>query len=350
MSKKIHAIKSPQTTKHKALSTKVKVSVLGAGNMGTAVAQVIAQNGYKVNLWNHEGDLLPLEQIKKFGENKKYLKGIKLSKNINPERDLEKALENSQVVFFVVPSNVMSSLVKKVVKFLPCGVVCVDASKGIDESSLSLVPDLMSKCLREMVASISGPAIARDMAEGRFTAMDVSSKNKKAIAIVKQVMENKNLKLLPSTDMVGVEITGSFKNVYAIAMGLCDGFKMPMNTKSALLVVALQEISLLVEEMGGRKKTVYSLSGLGDLVGTGLCKISRNRRFGEYLAAGFKKDEAVRKVKQIVEGIGASKTLKRLSDKYKIQLPFADMVYRIIWQNKNPKKELESFLRNINFS
>lgn len=333
------------------MNKKIVISVLGAGNMGTAIAQVIAKNGFKVKLWNRNQDILPLVQIKKFNENKKYLKGIKLSKNIIPESDLQKALYGSQIVFFVVPSSAMSEMIKKTVQFLPCGVVCVDASKGIDEKSLFLIPDLMEKiipkCLQELIVSISGPAIARDMAEGKFTAMDISSKSKKAVDLVKMVMENKDLKLFATNDVVGVEITGSFKNVYAIAMGICDGLEMPMNTKSALLVLALNEISLLVKKMGGKIETVYGLSGLGDLVGTGLCEISRNRRFGEYIAKGMDKDSACEKVKQVVEGIGATKTILNLGKKYKLKLPFAEMIYKVVWQGKNSQKELENFLIKV---
>lgn len=330
--------------------SKIQSTIIGAGNMGTAIAQVIAKNGFKVNLWNHEGDKLPLEQIIKYGENKKYFKGIKLSKNINPVFDLNDALSGSQIVFFVIPSNFMSDMVKRVIEFLPCGVVCVDASKGIDDKSLFIVTELMKrnipKCLQSKIVSISGPAIAHDMALGRFTAMNVASKNKQAINLVKKVMENKNLKLVPTDDLIGVELTGSFKNVYAIAMGICDGLKMPMNTKSALLVTALREISELVEKMGGKSQTVYDLAGLGDLVGTGLCEISRNRRFGEYLAEGLKKDDAIKKVGQVVEGVSAVKILIDLNKKYKVNMPFAKMVYEIVISNKPVKKQFLNFLEN----
>lgn len=327
------------------------MTVLGAGNMGTAIAQSVARNGFKVDLWNHEGDPEPIAQIKKFGENKKYLSGIKLSKNINPTSDLQAAVTGAQIVFFVVPSNVMGNLVKRAVEFLPCGVVCVDASKGIDEKSLFLVSDLMEKiipaCLRSNLASISGPAIARDLAEGKFTAMDLSVKSPRARKLVMKVMESDNLKLFPTDDIVGVEVAGSFKNVYAIAMGWCDGLDYPMNTKAALLVIALKEIGALVKKMGGREATVYGLAGLGDLVGTGLCAISRNRSFGEYLASGLSREAALKKVGQTVEGINASKVLIALGKKYKTNLPFAQMVYSVVWKNKPLKSEIKKFLKNF---
>lgn len=319
--------------------------------MGTAIAQVVGSNGHEVRIWNYEQGQEPLEQIAQFQENKKYLPGIALSKNIRAEKDLATAVQGAQVVFFVVPSAAMESVIKRAAEFLPCGVVCVDASKGLDEKDLGLIPNLITaylpECLHGQVASISGPAIAGDMARGGFTAMNVASKDKNSIRIVKAVMENSHLKLLKTTDVIGVEVAGSFKNVYAIAMGFCDGLKMEMNTKSALLVVALKEIAKLVKKMGGKSATVYDLAGLGDLVGTGLCAASRNRRFGEYLSQGKSKDEAVREVGQVVEGINASQVLQQLGEKYKIKMPFAEMVQAVVWKGEDPAKALEKFLRRL---
>lgn len=333
------------------MSKKQTVAVLGAGNMGTSIANVVASNGYEVNLWNYEGDPEPLKQIAEFGENKKYLAGIKLSKNIKPIQDLAEAVKGSNIVFFVVPSSFITEIVKRAAVHLSKTVICVDASKGMDEKSLEIIPNIITASLpanlKKKVATISGPAIAIDMVKGGFTAMNIASKNSKSITAVKKVLENKNLKLIPTDDIIGVEVTGSFKNVYAIAMGLCDGFALPMNTKAALLVIALKEISVLVKKMGGRFETVYDLAGLGDLVGTGLCATSRNRRFGEFIAQGLRKAEAVSKVGQVVEGIKAGKTLYDLNKKYKIKSPFAEMVYKIISGTVSPKDTFEKFLQNI---
>lgn len=330
---------------------KYKVTVLGAGNMGTAIAQVIANNGYKIKLWNYEGDAEPLKQITQFGENKKYLPGIKLSKNISPEPNLANAISEADVVFYVLPSNFMEPLIKRATKYLAANTISVDASKGLDEKSLSIIPEVFKKHMngknRLFLASISGPAIAKDMAEGNFTAMSLAVKNTETQKIIQTIMENKNLKLIPTQDFIGVEVAGSLKNVYAIALGLCDGLKYPMNTKASLLVTALKEIGQLVNKMGGRSDTVYGLAGLGDLVGTGLCVASRNRRFGELLASGLNKEDSIKKVGQTVEGINACKVLMRLGIKFKIKLPFAQMVYEIVWQQKNPKEKIKKFLNII---
>lgn len=329
---------------------KEKVAILGAGNMGTAVAQVIASNGFEVKLWNHAGDLEPLEQIKAGGENKKYLPGVKLSINIHCEKDISQAVLGASIIFVVVPSGFVKGVVKSVASAIPKNAVFVDVSKGLDfeGAKYSLTTDVLSKILpKNKIASISGPAIAGQMALGKFTAMNVVSKDKNAIRIIKKVMENDNLKLIPSSDIIGIETSGSFKNVYAIALGICDGLGLPTNTKAVLFTVALKEMVLIVKKMGGQAETVYGLAGVGDLVGTGMSSASRNRRFGEFLGNGLAPDEAIVKVERVVEGMSAVKALNILSKKYKLKMPLAGLIYKIIFEKAGPEKEIGSFLKNL---
>lgn len=317
--------------------------------MGTAIAQVIASNGYRVNLWNYNGDLEPLKQIKETGENTKYLPGVKLSGNIKAEHDIAKVVAKADAIFITVPSGYVASILKQAAAYIDKRAICVDASKGLDEKSLCLITDIIKKSLpKNKIATISGPAIAVQMVKGNFTAMNVASADARAIRLVKKIMENKNLKLIATNDIVGVEAAGSFKNVYAIAMGICDGFKMPTNTKAVLFVAALQEMSLIVKKMGGRPETVYGLAGLGDLIGTGLASASRNRRLGEFLAARLNLQEAMDKVGQVVEGIPAAKILIKLSRKFKLKTPLADVVYKIISGQATPQIGMESYLKNLN--
>ncbi len=337
--------------------------------MGTAIAQVVALNGFKVNLWNYSGDLEPLKQIKEKGENTKYLPGIKLSGNIFPEQDIAKTVAKADVIFITVPSGHIAPILKQAAMYINKSAVCVDASKGLDEKSLCLITDIIKQSLsrfspaenrgsaispakaesgqKNKIVAISGPAIAGQMVKGNFTAMNVASNDERAIRLVKKVMENKNLKLIATGDVVGVEVAGSFKNVYAIAMGMCDGLKIPTNTKAVLFVSALQEISLLVKKMGGRPETVYGLAGLGDLIGTGLASASRNRRLGEFLAGGLSFEEAMAKVGQVVEGVAAARVLIKLSKKYKLKTPLADTIYRIICGSVSPQIGIEKFLKNL---
>lgn len=324
----------------------MKITVLGAGNMGTTIAHVISSNGHDVTLWNYEGDPEPLEQIKKHRENKKYLPGIKLSSRITVEPDLEKALYKSSVVFFSVPSSFIATILYRAKEYVSSKTILVDISKGFKHEKSKQNPSVL---LKNMIV-ISGPAIAIDLARGGFTAMNIAGKNARAIKTVRNVLENDFLKFFPTSDVQGIKICGALKNVYAILMGICDGFAVPMNTKAFLLTQALQEMGELIHKMGGKKETVYSLAGLGDLMGTGLCTTSRNRRFGEFLVFASSKAEAAGKVGQVVEGAEASKILHSLIKEYRVVMPVAELVYRIVWLEKNIKKELDLFLKSFHVS
>lgn len=332
------------------MTKKFSVTILGAGNMGTALANIVANNGFAVKLWNYEGDLEPLDQITAQRENKKYLPGIKLSAKIKVEKDLLTAISKSAVVFFCVPSQFVSELSKKIASHLDKKTVCVNASKGLDKDRLLTISKIISKELanynKNKIVVISGPAVANDMVKNKFTAMNISGENS-AIQLTKKVLENKNLRLIKNNDIIGMEIAGSLKNVYAIAIGLCDCYEYSMNTKAVIFVSALKEISTLVKKMGGEEKTVFDLAGLGDLIGTAMSEHSRNRRFGACLPKYLNKEQTTKAIGQTVEGIETSKTVLALAKKYKVDMPLAKAVHEIVWNGGKPEMILKKFLNNL---
>ncbi len=329
-------------------NNKQVVTVLGAGNMGTAVAQVLALNGHEVRIWNWEGDHIPLKQIEKHEENKKYLPGVKLSKNIISKYKIKDALHGADIVFFVVPSSAMEHTISFAARSIENKAILVDVSKGVEPQSLRLIPHIIIKHvrpdLRKNVVTISGPAVAGQMVKKQFTAMNIASKNNKAIKKVMDAMCNEYIKLIPTNDVIGVEVGGSFKNVYAIVVGMCDGLGYGLNTKAALLTKSLEEIASLIQAMGGRKHTANELAGLGDLIGTSLCPESRNRTLGEYLGRGLKGPQAQKKIKQTVEGVSATLCLLKLARKHKVKVPLAEMVNECLSTKGDPRKIFHNFL------
>lgn len=319
--------------------------------MGTALANIIANNGFVVKLWNYEGDIEPLTQISQTGENKKYLPGIKLSKNIKVEKDLFTAVSKTDIIFLAVPSGFIGTMTKKISPFLSKKTVCVNASKGLDSTTLSTVSKIISRNLspnlRNNIVVISGPAVANDMVKNYFTAMNIAG-TKFAVTLTKRVLENDNLRLIKNDDIVGTEVAGSLKNVYAIAIGLCDCYNYPMNTKAAIFVYALKEISALVKKMGGDEKTIYDLAGLGDLIGTAMSEHSRNRRFGACLPKYLNKEQATKAIGQTVEGVETCKTVLALAKKYRVAMPLAKGVYEIVWNGGKPNEILKELLKKIN--
>lgn len=317
--------------------------------MGTALAQIIGSNGFNVKIWNYEGDSEPLEQIESLHENKKYLAGVKLSHNIVVEKDLKSAVHDTKIIFFVVPSSFMSDIIKRASQFISPKTICVDVSKGLDEKTLTITTEIFKKYLpvhsKSYITSISGPAIAVDMVKGGFTAMNISSKNSEATKLVKKVLCNDSLRLKETSDLIGTEIAGSFKNIYAIAIGMADCFEWPMNTKAAIIVLALEEMSAIIKKMGGQEKTACDLAGLGDLVATALSSHSRNRKFGQCFPKHLNKESAAKEVGQVVEGINACKITLALAKKYKVKMPLAETVYQIVWKNLDPETSIKKLLK-----
>ncbi|OGH71783.1 MAG: hypothetical protein A3G00_03700 [Candidatus Magasanikbacteria bacterium RIFCSPLOWO2_12_FULL_43_12] len=333
------------------MKKQITIAVLGAGNMGTAVAQVLADNGHEVRIWNWEGDHLPLQQIEKYHENKKYLPKVKLSKNIIPKYKIEKALENAAIIFFVVPSGAMEHTISFAARSIQHNAILVDVSKGIEPHSLRIMTEIIAKhvraSLRKNIVTISGPAVAGQMASKRYTAMNVASANKSAIKKVIDAMENKYIKLVPTTDVIGVEVGGSFKNAYTIAVGMCDGLGLGLNTKAALLTYALREIADLIKAMGGKRDTAYELAGVGDLIGTSLCPESRNRTFGEYLGKGISGKQALKRMKQTVEGVDAVNCLVRLAERHKVKTPFAEAIFTCVNTKRDPRLTFKKFVSSL---
>lgn len=333
------------------MKKKLILTVLGAGNMGTAVAMVLADNGHEVRIWNWEGDHAPLQQIEKYHENKKYLPKVKLSKNIFPKYKIEEALDKAAIIFFVVPSGAMEHTISFAARSIQHNAILVDVSKGIEPHSLQIMTQVIAKHvrpdLRKNVATISGPAVAGQMASKRYTAMNIASANKLVIKKVRDAMENKYIKLVPTSDVIGVEVGGSFKNAYTIAAGICDGMKYGLNTKAALLTYALREIAELIKAMGGKRETAYELAGVGDLIGTSLCPDSRNRTFGEYLGKGITAKQALKRMRQTVEGVDAINCLVRLAERHKVDAPFAKAIFACVNASRDPRLTFKKFISTL---
>lgn len=326
------------------------IAILGAGNMGTALAKVIAENGHAVKLWNYEGDAEPLEQIEKYNENKKYLPGIILPKNIFPVFDLEEALEKVDMVFFVVSSMAMEAVVQRASEYIPRGIIAVDLSKGLDPKNGELMTSSMEKFLRKkkiIIASLTGPAIAHQIAEKQPTALVIATRSKAAGEKVKKVLVNDYLRMRYDADIIGAEVLQSFKNVYGIGMGMAGGIPLTLNAQSFLFTLAMEELSLINKAFGGKKESAYGLMGLGDFLTTAFSVEGRNRQFGEWLGRGLTPAEAKEKVQQTVEGVPALEALKKIAKKKKLKLPFAFGIAEVLSGKKTAVKMVEQLFATV---
>lgn len=326
------------------------VTVLGAGNMGTALAKIIAENGFEVKIWNYEGDIEPLQQIEKKRENKKYLPDIKLSEKVRATYDLEHAVEAADILFYAVNSISMEGVVKNSVPFLKRKTVLVDVSKGLNPKNDELIPNLIKRLLKKKnnpIVSLTGPAVAGQIARKEAAVLVAATQNENAAKLVKKVLKNDSVQVLWSKDIIGAEILQTFKNVYAIGLGIASGIPIALNAQSVLVAEALQELALLNKTCGGKPESAYGIMGLGDLVTTSFSAEGRNRKFGEWIGRGFSVKEAHEKVGQTVEGMHALQSLKRIMKKKKLSLPLAQLIANIIEGKKKPDVGVQNFFQQM---
>lgn len=324
---------------------KMTITIIGAGNMGTALAKALSQHGHSVAIWNYAGDPEPLQQINAYHENRKYLPGIMLPTSVVAEPDLKTALQTAHIVVLAVPSHIIERQLEACIPFLPAKAVLVDVSKGFTglfDKKSTLTPAAKKWWDKRVI--VSGPAVALDIATGGFTTMAIAAKSARDVAVAQAALSTAHLHFLPTTDVVGTKLSGSLKNVYAILLGMADGLGLSLNTKAFLVVRVLEEMSLLVKKSGGKSQTPYTLAGLGDLVATGLSPISRNRRFGEFLGQGLAVDEAAAAVGQVVEGVPASEGAMALAKRYHLKVPLLVLVHEVVSRQKTPSAAFENIL------
>ncbi len=347
----------------------VKVAILGAGNLGTTLAIVLAGGApgiragrsRKVVLWTIEPDVA--EEIRERRLNTKYLPGVPLAKAIGVTTDLAEALAGASVILVTVPSKVVRDVARQVGQALGAGgaggaaagvadgvatgvadglPAIVSASKGLEAGTyLRMTEVLLSELpasFGSRVLAMSGPSIAHELSRGTPTAVALACRDAGLARAVRRDIQTPTLRLQISRDVAGVELGGVLKNAYALAFGLCDGLGLGLNTKAALLARALPELARLGVALGGRRATFFGLAGLGDLVGTGLSGHSRNRRMGEELARRRGPDEAVASIPGVVEGIGSVRLARDLASRRGLRLPLLEGIAAAVEQAGDPLK------------
>ncbi|MEM3126600.1 MAG: NAD(P)-binding domain-containing protein [Candidatus Woesearchaeota archaeon] len=264
----------------------MKVAIIGAGNMGPAMALHCGRKGYHVSLFTVEKDVF--EQISKTRENKKYLPGFKLRKNISVTMDYSVALKDAKLVFVTVPSFVVDKVVKSMSSFIEKDAIIVNLAKGFGRKGEFLTDIYLKnlpKKLHKNFVLMSGPAIANEIAKGETTAMVVAG-NEKTVSFVINKISEKNFILIKAKDRNAVEFGGFYKNIVALGTGMCDGLNMGDNLKAIVVTYGLKEAKELAAKIKVDAKELDSLVGLGDIYVTCSSLHSRNRRCGELLGRG----------------------------------------------------------------
>ena len=320
-----------------------KVSVVGAGSWGSALAVLLANNGHEVTLWTHDPHEVEMLSTKREQEEK--LPGVKLPDNIKIEADLETALTDKEVIVMAVPSPVVRMVAKQMAPFIKEGQIIVNVAKGIEDVTYKTLTEIIEEEIPGAeFCVLSGPSHAEEVGRGIPTTVVVGAKNKKTAEMLQDVFMNKVFRVYTSSDIVGIELGGALKNVIALAAGTVDGLGYGDNTKAALMTRGIAELTRLGEALGGKPETFSGLTGIGDLIVTCTSVHSRNRKAGYLMGKGMTAEEAMKEVKMVVEGVYSAKAALGLARKCNVAVPIVEAVNRVLFENADPKEEVSNLL------
>ena len=320
-----------------------KISFLGAGSWGTALAILCANNGHKVTIWSKiksETDMLREKR-----EHVDRLPGVKLPDSIEIEDDLEKACTGQDIIVFSVASPFVRSTAELAKPFIRDGQIIVNVGKGIEDKTLMTLCEVLSDVLPMAdIAVLSGPSHAEEVSKGVPTTVVVGAKSEKTGVFIQDVFMSECFRVYISPDMIGIELGGSLKNVIALAAGMLDGMELGDNTKAALMTRGILEISRLGVELGGKMETFFGLSGIGDLILTCTSKHSRTHNSGYLLGKGKTLEEAKAEIKQVVEGVNCAQAAMALANRYHVSMPIVEQINAVLFEGKTTKQALKELL------
>lgn len=308
-----------------------KISVLGAGSWGTALALLLYENGHQVMLWSHHEASMLLEKR----EHVLKLPGVKIPEGIRITADMEESLREPEAAVLAVPSAYTRQTAARMAPYVREGLKIVNVAKGIEESTLMTLTDIIEEEIPNCEAAVlSGPSHAEEVSRQLPTSCVISAKKQSTAEYLQAIFMNPVFRVYTTPDMLGVELGGALKNVIALAAGTADGLGYGDNTKAALITRGMAEITRLGVKMGARAETFYGLSGIGDLIVTCASVHSRNRKAGYLLGQGFTLQKALDEVHMVVEGVYSAKAAKKLSEKYEVQMPIIDEVNKVLFEDK----------------
>jgi glycerol-3-phosphate dehydrogenase (NAD(P)+) len=320
-----------------------KITVIGNGGWGTALAILLHKKGYEVTLWG--ADASYVDCLKKKRENIKFLKGIPIPQEICITSDISSKLMDAQLIISATPTPYLRSVLMKFKDIFVQGIPIVSVTKGIENDTLMRPSEIISNELgKPPISLLLGPSHAEEVARGLPTTIVASSKDDNLARLVQEVFTTDRFRVYTNPDMIGVELGAAMKNVIAIAAGICDGLKFGDNSKAALISRGLVEISRLGIAMGAQRSTFSGLTGLGDLITTCISPYGRNRWVGEQIGKGKKLQEILEKMEQIAEGVWTTKSVTALSHKFNVEMPITKEIYNVLFTGKNPLEAVSNLM------
>lgn len=313
-----------------------KITVIGSGSWGTALAVMLDKYGHDVTIWSWKEE--EAQRIRADHEHKEYLPGIEIRESIKIITDPKAAVEGAEIVITAIPSKFVRVNMEKFAPLLKKEQVIVNVAKGLEDHTLLRLSQVIEECIPQCnVCTLVGPSHAEEVGRDIPTACAISCKDMAIAQMVQDEFMNPRFRLYTNSDMIGMELGAALKNVIALAAGMSDGLGFGDNTKAALMTRGMAEISRLGVAMGGKADTFMGLSGIGDLIVTCTSMHSRNRRAGIMLGQGKSLDETLESVHMVVEGVNTAQAAYDLAKKYNVEMPITKEINEVLFGGKDTR-------------
>lgn len=320
-----------------------RISILGDGGWGTTLAILLSKKGCEVTIWGAFPDYVEL--LKSNRENIKFLPGVKIPEAVRITSSLDEALEEKDIVVLAIPSQFLRGIVARLKMHELSKKIFVSVTKGIENKTLKRMSEVIEEELGEIpLAVLSGPTIALEVANGIPTTIVSASRDLNIAKEMQDAFMTERFRVYTNSDVIGVELGGSLKNIIAIAAGASDSLGFGTNAKAALLTRGLVEIVRLGVAVGAKRETFYGLSGLGDLTTTCISQYSRNRWLGEEMGKGKRLKDVLSQTEMVVEGVATAKSAYELSLRHRVEMPITKEIYKVLYENKDPKRAVDDLM------
>jgi len=322
---------------------KKRITLLGGGSWGTALAKLLSENGHQVTVWLRDED--QCRELTTERENKKYLPGVIIPDNIVFTSHINESLKDAEYILIVTPTQKIRSVLRQIISVYKKNKIIINASKGIEIGTMSLVSDIVREETEDCIfADLTGPSIAKEVVAKMPTAITIACEDKKAASDIQDMFMSSYFRVYTNDDVVGAELGGALKNIIALGAGISDGIGYGDNAKAALMNRGIVEIARLGIAMGADVETFFGLSGIGDLMVTCMSKFSRNWNAGYLIGQGYSKDDAAKKVGMVVEGISTTYAAYELSKKLNVEMPIVNAMYDLLENNADVKETVNKLM------
>lgn len=316
-----------------------KISIIGAGSFGTAIAVVLGNSKYDISIWARESEVV--EGINRDRKNPAYLTNVSLPETVKANSSLEDTIQGSDMVVFATPSHAMREMAEKARAYLSGIEIIVSVAKGIEQDTLMTPSQILTEVLdgvvlEDQIGVLTGPSHAEEVGTFKPTTVVASAYSKRVARIIQETFMTPKFRVYLNYDILGAEIGGALKNIMAIAAGIVDGADLGDNAKAALITRGLHEMKRMGSALGASQDTFSGLTGMGDLIVTCTSRHSRNRYVGYNIGKGKSLQEVISGMNMVAEGVKTARSVSQWSKKNNVEMPITEAVYNVLFENINP--------------